>query len=130
LEDEECDYIISIFGESKKGPEIRDFATPSSLTISSFNITENVNYTKHLILGNLSNSDVENLKGINGFGLYSDNVYLNGSLTTYNKENGYAGINTASNISFNKSKNTIQDSSSIIFWGGAGGEVAIADAPF
>ena len=81
-------------------------------------------------LGNLSNSDVENLKGINGFGLYSDNVYLNGSLTTYNKENGYAGINTASNISFNKSKNTIQDSSSIIFWGGAGGEVAIADAPF
>lgn len=133
LVDEECDYIISIFGESKKGPDIRNFATPNSLTISSFNITENnpmIEYTKHLILGKLSDSGIEDLKEVSGFGLYSDNVYLNGSLTTYNKENGYAGINTASSISFNKSKNIIQDSSSIIFWGGAGGEIAIADAPF
>ena len=134
LDDEECDYITSIFGESKEGPDIRKFATPNSLTISSFNITEAsnpiVNYTKHLILGKLSDSDIDSLEDIKGFGLYSDNVYLNGSLTTHSTENGYAGINTSSMIPFTKSTGIIQDISPIIFWGGANEPSNISNALF
>ena len=135
---ENTDYIFSIFGESdeKKASQInRGFATPNSLTISSFTVTNNLpTYTKNLILGNLSSeSDIDDLQDEEGFGLYADNVYLKGSLTTRVESNSYAGINTTSGVSFNKTKNNIEtDTSPIVFWGGAGGRDSeyIQNAPF
>ena len=75
------DYILSIYGESKSSNDSPyGFATSNSLTIASFEPTSS-NYTKHLILGDLSNSELSNLQG-QKFGLYADNVFLTGSLTT------------------------------------------------
>lgn len=59
------------------------------------------------------------LRAVNqqGYGLYCDNVYLNGSLTTKAESGSYAGINTLNGI-----KATIfdtEDNSNIIFWAGA-----------
>ena len=125
------DYILSILGEEEIGN--RKYATGNSLTISSFylpsaSLTPPV-YTKHLILGDLSNSNIDDLDSISGFGLYSDNVYLNGSLTTRIKEGSYAGINTINGFKTNK---FTHDFSEIVFWAGAPGmeEADVQDATF
>lgn len=65
----------------------------------------------------------------NGFGLYSDNVYLTGSLTTQVKENSYAGVNTLNGTKATYFEN---DTSNIVFWAGAEAESSesIQAAPF
>lgn len=83
------------------------------LTISEFNAETNINDIK-AFLGNLG---INNLGS--GYGLYSDNVYLMGSLTTRtNTTNAtYAGVNTLSGVAFNQEG--ISDTSKIIFWAGS-----------
>lgn len=129
------DYVMSILGENPvQNPW--DFSTGNSLTISSFKPSETkkgLEFTKHLILGKLSNSGIGDLEDVKGFGLYADNVYLNGSLTTKISNKGYAGINTLSNAKFNKNATNLSpDTSSIVFWGGASGTdiESIQAAPF
>ena len=99
--------------------EVLDKILPKGLTITTLN-----NKTPNLFLGDLSSLG-ENKKGISGYGLYSDNVYLNGSLVTQAGTGAsatYAGINTLSGVSATIFKNTeIVDESNIIFWAGAAG---------
>jgi hypothetical protein len=48
------------------------------LALSGFEIVDgNPVFTKHLVLGQL-----DGLEDMSGFGLYADNVFLKGSLTT------------------------------------------------
>lgn len=137
------DCVISITGASSS--DRTDFSSPTSLSFSSFYNTgteaaPNLIYTKHLILGKLKNSGIDDLRDIDGYGLYADHVYLNGSLITRNLINNdasapcYAGINTLSDANFDKSPSdaTDKDTSAIIFWGGASGkdEAAIQNAKF
>ena len=119
------EYIISISG-SKDTKE--DYASPNSLTISDFcidNMEINKKSTKHLILGDLGNSKITELQG-KGFGLYSDNVYLNGSLTTKNQDGISAGISTTHEqfVTDSEGRNI-----RVVFWAGAEGN-NIKKAPF
>nr|DAF00311.1 MAG TPA: minor structural protein [Herelleviridae sp.] len=68
--------------------------------------------------------------GKSGYGLYGDNVYLNGTLTTQVPSEGlptYAGVNTLSGVQ--KSDN---DTQKIVFWAGSSSDKAeaIREAPF
>lgn len=124
------DCIISIQGNSKKLSN--GFSSPTSLTISGFVLDDtdtNILYTKHLILGDLKNSGLDDLSDIDGYGLYADNVYLNGSLVTKANDLGsYAGINTLGGAQFDNELSA--DTSPIIFWGGADSKAAINEASF
>lgn len=131
------DCIISIEGSQPKETVgelsgVSEFSVPQALSFSSFcnmagssDDRPQLAYTKHLILGKLSNSGIDDLEGIKGYGLYADNVYLNGSLTTKSLESmKYAGINTIGEYPFTKSSIVYtderdQDTSAIVFWGGA-----------
>ena len=68
--------------------------------------------------------------GKSGYGLYGDNVYLNGTLTTQVPSEGlptYAGVNTLSGVQ--KDDN---DTQKIVFWAGSSSDKAeaIREAPF
>lgn len=108
---------------------------PRSLVMSEFtNLinnsgTGNINYQIRLLLGDLA--DAPEGPGV-GYGLYADNVFLRGSLTTSGASgitNSYAGINTQRAIQFNynlwndgsTTTPTIYTEDKIIFWGGAQG---------
>ena len=88
-----------------------------------------INYQVRLLLGDLNNAPEGS-----GYGLYADNVFLRGSLTTAgngSSNNSYAGINTQRSIPFKYNdwsagritgeEPTIYVDDNIIFWGGAGG---------
>lgn len=70
----------------------------------------------HLFLGDLKALNNDITIEYTGYGLYSDNVYLNGSLTTKIGENSYAGINTLSKVNATV---FADDTSKIVFWAGA-----------
>ena len=112
------DYVFSIFGgTSDNSSNLWPFAKNNSLTISSFNepqenSTEKLQYTTQLILGDLSSID-----GGVGFGLYADNVILNGSLVT-NTGDTYAGVNTTTGANALDQYHK-EDSSRIVFWAGS-----------
>lgn len=111
-------YIMSLSGAITDTSN--DLANPTSFTIKELvkqttKQQSEVEFENRLVLGDLSSL------GLKGFGLYSENVYLNGSLvTTTAAEDGsqyYAGVNTLDGV-----KNTsfgITDNSEIIFWAGA-----------
>lgn len=94
---------------------------PRGLTLTSLNEVPN---NPNLYLGDLKEI------GYTGYGLYADNVFLNGSLTTKVGENSYAGVNTLNGtkaIAFGENyegkelpKET--DESKIVFWAGASGK--------
>ena len=68
-----------------------------------------------------------------GYGLYGDNVFLNGTLTTKVPNNGqstYAGVNTVSGVSYTIGKH--DDEEKIVFWAGATGkeDTQIQASPF
>lgn len=124
----ENEHLITMQGDSSKKVE---YANTNSLTISK--IIKNANddklpmYATNLVLGDLS------AVGKEGFGLYGNNVYLEGSLTA--KQNGYySGINTLNSINSIK----IENNPEIIIWAGAtsskkDGEIEeddIKNAPF
>lgn len=135
-----CDCVISIQGGSSNSnfdTGVSSFSSSNSLCFSSFeNIgteaSPKLSYTKHLIIGRLNESGIDELDNINGYGVYADNVYLNGSLTTRDLENGYAGINTLAGVQFLGDEYGVEDDSNIVFWGGAENNTVegIQQAPF
>jgi hypothetical protein len=71
-----------------------------------------------ILLGDLSSLKSDK---ISGYGLYAENVYLTGELSTGNSDNGYAGINTLHNVPANLNSGFFKktgDSSTIVFWAG------------
>lgn len=92
---------------------------PRGLTITQYN---NENETPDLFLGDLSSV------GLKGYGLFSNNVALSGSLTTVNNQTGeYAGISTLSTVS-NTKFTEYGDNSNIIFWAGADNTQSVKNA--
>ena len=83
--------------------------------------------TPQLFLGDLKSLGISNYSG---YGLYSDNVYLRGSLTTLSSTGKSAGVNTKSGVKGDIS--IIENDSPIIFWAGSAGtdESSIQNAPF
>lgn len=85
---------------------------------------------------NLFIGDLYPITGKPGYGLYGDNVYLNGTLTTKVKSDNsptYAGVNTIDG--YNVDENLFKDkdnSQKIVFWAGATGEdkLSVQQAPF
>lgn len=91
-----------------------------------------------LVLGNLNNIISSN-SNIKGYGLYGENVYLTGSLTTETSTTSYAGVNTLNGVTaniFDSITNLTHDRSKIVFWAGANEsqystlDAAIQNAPF
>ena len=136
----ENDLIIGV--NSTDGSN--SFLRPRGLTISEFkpfNPVGNKTIPK-VYLGDLSRSGFE-ITGISSdakaYGLYSNNVILNGSLTTQITSNtatnySYAGVNTLSQASAKAStfEPYFSDTSKIVFWAGSEGVEApqIQNAPF
>ncbi len=85
---------------------------------------------------NLFIGDLYPITGKPGYGLYGDNVYLNGTLTTKVKSDNsptYAGVNTIDG--YNVDENLFKDkdnSQKIVFWAGSTGEdkLSVQKAPF
>jgi hypothetical protein len=99
-------------------------AGDGSILPHGFTITEygrsNENYMPNLFLGDLRSLNQASNNRYEGYGLYADNVYLNGSLTTKSSDTGkYAGVNTLSGIQ--GATDIIGTNSNIIFWAGANG---------
>lgn len=113
----ENDCLITIQGDSN---QTFSQSTKNSLTLSSFCLLSNESvekvpaYTKKLVLGELSGID-----GASGIGLYAENVFLNGTLTTKVQEGSYAGVNTISGAKASKFGEA--DQSKIVFWAGSEG---------
>ena len=93
------------------------FLKPRGITISEFN-TEGGSVNPKVFLGDLSQSGIISDIDLKGFGLYSENVYLTGSLTTIVSGTNptYAGVNTLDGVTSDKFDN---DHSKIVFWAGA-----------
>jgi hypothetical protein len=94
------------------------FAYGNCLTLASLDsMDDNIGtFSARLVLGNLNSMRED---GVSGIGLYADNVFLEGSLTTQVKSdsgNSYAGINTLSQA---EALVFDEDNSKIIFWAGA-----------
>lgn len=113
------------------------FLRPCGLTIAEFNNSNRFQNPK-VFLGDLDKSGIifKGSQGSKGFGLYSENVYLTGSLTTQRNEGSgstYAGINTlngATASKFAQNNNATDDTSKIVFWAGATDMSSITNAPF
>ena len=121
-------FILSILGEQAIINDNRAFASGNALTISDF-VEENgtLAYTKRLVLGQLDGAVDKNITGL---GLYADNVFLNGSLTTKVDDDSYAGINTIGEATATIFGN--KDNSRIIFWAGSASSanIDIQESPF
>lgn len=93
---------------------------PNAITFAELFSIDEVTYeptysAPKILLGDLS---LLKDRGINGYGLYGENVYLTGSLTTQVNNNSYAGINTLSGVAAIK---FAEDNSKIVFWAGSPG---------
>lgn len=121
-------FILSILGEQDIINDNRAFASGNALTISDF-VEENgaLTYTKRLVLGQLDGAVDKNITGL---GLYADNVFLNGSLTTKVDDDSYAGINTIGEATATVFGS--KDNSRIIFWAGSASSanIDIQESPF
>lgn len=121
-------FILSILGEQAIINDNRAFASGNALTISDF-VEQNgaLIYTKRLVLGQLDGAIDKNITGL---GLYADNVFLNGSLTTKVDDDSYAGINTIGEATATVFGD--KDNSRIIFWAGStsSSNIDIQKAPF
>ena len=124
-------FIISILGSEVITDINRTFASSNSLTISDFTEkNDNLEYRKRLVLGQLDGIKLDKENSCSGLGLYADNVFLKGSLTTRTEKNSYAGINT--NTSVKPKLNQLNDETKIVFWAGASSSSSedIQEAPF
>ena len=129
----EKDLIIGI--NSNNGTDPSNFLKPGGFTITEFTLggptgNKYVDMTQNpkVFFGDLDKSGITftDSQGLKGFGLYSENVYLTGSLTTQidnNSGSTYAGINTLNGA-------TATNGSKIVFWAGATNMSSIAKAPF
>ena len=135
----ENDLMIGVNSSNTRS----NFLMPRGITISEFTlntdktgIVDEGNKPK-LYLGDLDNSGISfsgvYAKNKYGFGLYSENVYLTGSLTTKiidgDQNISYAGVNTLDGVGADKFD---EDTSPIVFWAGSTevSEKGIKDAPF
>lgn len=129
----EKDLIIGI--NSNNGSDPSNFLKPCGFTITEFTLggttgNKYVDMTQNpkVFFGDLDKSGITftDSQDLKGFGLYSENVYLTGSLTTQidnNSSSTYAGINTLNGA-------TATNGSKIVFWAGATNMSSIAKAPF
>ena len=106
------------------------YAAPSGFGIVEFD-SSSTDIKPQVFIGNLD--DLSALTGIqaSGWGLYGQNVYLTGSLTTLvDPLEGYAGINTENDVTATKFGDS--DTSEIVFWAGSDSAEAadIRDAKF
>ena len=117
------DVIIGINSDNQSAGSL---LPQKSLSIQDFTFNNNILVPSiKLLLGDLS--PISNIIGENpGYGLYADNVYLKGSLTTSGGNNNYAGINTQGPVDFNYAAwdpngthGSDYQNHKIIFWGGA-----------
>ena len=85
---------------------------------------------------NIDFSDTGSSLKTRGFGLYSENVYLTGSLTTKVNNNNdnptFAGVNTLDGVPASEFVDELEDESAIVFWAGSRGVSSeeIQKAPF
>lgn len=113
------DVIIGI-NSGNSGAGYDGKILPRGLTLTDMTAEHN---NPHLYLGDLQNI------GLTGYGLYADNVYLTGSLTTQVDRDSYAGVNTLNGVSatafddnFEKRQQANEtDTSRIVFWAGSEG---------
>ena len=139
----EKDLIIGI--NSNNGPDPSNFLKPCGFTVTEFTLggttgNKYVDMTQNpkVFFGDLDKSGITftGSQELKGFGLYSENVYLTGSLTTQinnNSSSTYAGINTlngATASKFNPELGVAADNSKIVFWAGATNMTNINNAPF
>lgn len=111
------DIIIGINSNTSGNNYIKGRGLTITKIIEGNNIVPN---SPQVFIGDL------NSVGYTGYGLYSENVYLTGSLTTkVSTESGstYAGVNTLNGASATKftaeEAGTISDTSKIVFWAGS-----------
>ena len=110
------DYLITIQGDSTQNFQ---HSKNNCLTLSSISVSNDdiPTFEKKIVLG-----DLTGMPGASGTGLYAENVFLNGTLTTKiqsNENSTYAGINTltgANSIIFGD-----EDKTKIVFWAGSSG---------
>ena len=108
------------------------FLRPRGITISEFK-TDGTSPNPKVFLGDLDSSGIDfsdtGAQKDRGFGLYSENVYLTGSLTTKVNNNSFAGVNTLDGANAIKLPD---DDSKIVFWAGSEGVATsqIQNAPF
>lgn len=122
----------AIIGVNSGDGTIQGVLYPRGITISEMD-TNNVVSVKTFLgdLGKLGKA------GLSGNGLYGENVFLTGSLTTKtNSSSGvsYAGVNTLNGAKANifEGQGVKNDTSEIIFWAGSNGitEPEIQNSPF
>lgn len=132
------DVLIGINSDNSSAGDI---LAPRALSIEGFTNLQtaqsgvgDIDYNLKLLLGDLSSLNINNL---NGYGLYSDNVYLHGSLITEDSAGSYAGIHTFKDVDFSYqawggNRTDIYTNEKIIFWGGANSLSApdIQQSPF
>lgn len=108
------------------------FLNPRGITISEFK-SSGISANPKVFLGDLENSKIISDVKLTGFGLYSENVYLTGSLTnkiSNDVNSKYAGINTLNGATASIFGNV--DNSRIVFWAGSDNATAdkVKTAPF
>ena len=110
------DFLMAILGD---GTGEKAFAKKNSLTVSEVSSFSNgvPMFQTKLVLGDLSGLAEY---GASGTGLFAENVFLNGTLTTKLDQDSYAGVNTVNGATATKFNNqNIPDSSKIVFWAGS-----------
>lgn len=142
--EKELDYTNNLIIGVNATEHINKMLYPEGFTFIKFDgLKDNINptyaNTPILFLGNLDGLNDEN---ITGYGLYGENVFLTGSLTTrYNSEETfkYAGVNTLSGAVatiFEEGNyfpgETLPENDKIIFWAGSDSTAAedVQASPF
>lgn len=119
------DLIVSVNSNNSENSYLR----ARGITIAQFDQeNEEFVYRVKAFLGDLDAAHL--LEGSHGFGLYTENAFLTGSLTTRVRRRDqsiqtYAGVNTLTGTNATKFDGTHgekRDTSSIVFWAGSDGE--------
>lgn len=109
------DTIFSVSASNKFNS--KPYLHANALSLAEIQEEEGqISYQKKLVLGNLSGIQYAETS-LSGYGLYCENVYLNGQLVGRAGQTGnyyYAGISTINNI-----KSSYFNNEDIIFWAGA-----------
>ena len=123
-----------LIGINSDNTSAGDILPPRAISMETFTNLQtsqsgigDIDYSLKLLLGDLATLRQRlgsSFNYINGYGLYSDNVYLHGSLITEDNAGSYAGVHTSKNLDFNYTswggtRTDIYDNEKIIFWGGA-----------
>lgn len=123
-----------LIGINSDNTSTGDILPPRAISMETFTNLQtsqsgvgDIDYSLKLLLGDLTTLRQRlgsSFNYINGYGLYSDNVYLHGSLITEDNAGSYAGVHTSKNLDFNYTnwggtRTDIYNNEKIIFWGGA-----------